>query len=330
MHAHAAAFVADVIDRSRSSRPLHVFEMASHGGYLGGYFQERGIETLVFDPEASVIRSGARTGPSGPPNHPPRPSAVDLASRGPADLIVDNYRLAHLRDPGGALDAIAALLDPDGMAVVEFDHVLPVLMGTQFDAFRHGHFSYLSLLALERGLADHGLAAIDAVAYPVYGGALRVFIRHARAARPPTRRLEEIRDAERSAGLDHLGVYESFAGSVARVTAGLLRFLRDERSTGHMVAGYGAPSRANTLLNTCGITSELLAFTVDRAEAKQGRYLPGSRIEISPPDRLRQARPDDVLILPWDLADEITAQLADLRQLGTKFVVPIPNLVVLD
>jgi hypothetical protein len=258
--------------------------------------------------------------------------------------------------------ALAALLAPEGVATLELPHLLRLMAEHQFDTIYHEHFSYFSLHTVRRVLGAHGLAVFDVEELPTHGGSLRVFARHAGAADPPPRsfafaqddsagqmedlpdqddraermvdlpdrddkagRVEGLLARERAAGLLDPATYDAFEEWVRATKRGLLRFLLEARERGERVAGYGAPAKGNTLLNYCGVGPDLVAFTVDRSPHKQGRYLPGTRIPIAAPDRLREERPDYVLILPWNLTDEIVEQMADVRAWGGRFVVAIPE-----
>jgi hypothetical protein len=263
-----------------------------------------------------------------------RELAAELAAAGErADLLVGNNVLAHVPDLHDFLAGVEIALAPGGVASFEFPHLLRLLEGAQFDTIYHEHFSYFSLATARRAFAGHGLELFDVEEIPTHGGSLRV-LAHRRGERPrgsagsgePGSRVAELLDREQRAGLTDPATYAAFGDRVREVKHGLLRFLRDAAARGETVAGYGAPAKGNTLLNYCGVGPDLVAFTVDRSPHKQGRYLPGTRIPIRAPEALAEARPDWVLILPWNLKDEIVAQMAGVRDWGGRFVVAVPRL----
>lgn len=309
-----------------------IVETASHGNYLQSLFGDLGISTLIAEASGEWAVAARAEG-----RRVERVAIAPGAGRwierrlgGPADALVDYYLLAHLREPAAFLAGVAEVIGADGLAAIEFDHLLPVIEEGQFDAIRHGHFSYLSFLALESALQRVGLAAFDVEELDVYGGAIRAWVQDASSSpRAVGRAVVDLRDREQRAGLRGADVYRRYRRSVERTLAALRGFLEEARGDGRLVAGYGAPSRGNTLLNSCGITPELLPFTVDRSPAKQGRLLPGSRIPIHPPSHLADVRPDFILVLAWDLVDEIRGQLPEVGAWGGRFVVPIPEVTVL-
>lgn len=332
MRAHVEGLVRDVLARSDGGGVGRIVEVASHGNRLSELFRAHGADTTLVEaiPEyaRAAVAAGVRTvaGRLTP----------DVASRlvddaGPADAFVDAFYLAHDPRPSEYLSGVARLLADDGVAVFEFDHLLPVVLETQYDGFRHGHASYLSLGAFSRLLEPVGLAAVEATATPVYGGSVRAFVRRAatgRSAAGPGAR--EILAAESRAGLDRSETYRAFASRVEAAQRSLRGFLDERRRAGDVVVGYGAPSRGNTLLNTAAATPADIPFVVDRSPSKQGQYLPGSRIPILPVERVAEAHPDYLLILTWDLRDEVVEQMAFVREWGCRFVVPLPELAVLD
>src|SRR4051794_36943778 len=252
-----------------------------------------------------------------------------VARRGHADLIVANNVLAHVPDLNDFVAGIATLLAPAGRVTIEAPHLLHLIRERQFDTIYHEHFSYLSLLATRGAVGRHGLAVIDVEELPTHGGSLRYHLAHAAAGIPPSPAVERVLADERAAQMHTLAGYRGFADACADVKAGLLEFLIGARRAGRRVAAYGAPAKGNTLLGYCGVGSELVEYTVDRSPAKQGRFLPGSRIPIHAPEMLRAERPDDILILPWNLRDEIAGQLHDLVELGSRLVVAVPRLEVI-
>jgi hypothetical protein len=238
--------------------------------------------------------------------------------------VIDNYLLAHVEDPDDFAAGLRAILRPGGVAVLEFAHLLPLVRDRAFDAIRHGHFSYLSLISLGGLLERHGLAVFDVERQPVYGGALRVFVA-ASDERTVALSVADVLSAERRAGLSDVPTFKRFALGIGAVRAELRAFLEARREQGNAVAGYGAPSRASTLLNYCGITTDLLAYTVDRSPLKQGRLVPGCRIPIEDPGRIFETRPAYVLVLTWDIAEEVRRQMGGIAEWGGRFVVPLPH-----
>jgi len=333
MRAHVDGLVADVLAQAGGpdgSGDRRIVEVASHGNRLAERFAARGAASVLIESvpayaaaarAAGIATVGARLTPD--------VAATIAANTEPADVFVDAFYLAHDPRPGEYLAGVARLLADDGMAVFEFDDVLPVLLETQYDGFRHGHASYLSLGAFERQLRRVGLAVEDAVTTPAYGGSVRAFVRHAGRART-TERAAAILAAETDAGLEGLEAWRAFAGRVATARAAFRDFLDERRRAGERVVAYGAPSRGNTLLNSSAVTTEDIAFAVDRAPSKHGQFLPGSRIPIEPVERIADVRPDYLLILTWDLRDEIVGQMAGIRAWGGRFAIPLPRLEVLD
>jgi hypothetical protein len=226
---------------------------------------------------------------------------------------------------------VSLLLKPGGVVTMEFPHLLKLMRENQFDTIYHEHFSYLSFVVAERVFAAHGLTLFDVDEIPTHGGSLRIYARHAaNSALPVTPKVAELRERERAAGQERADTYRSFAEQVRATKRSLLKFLIHAKESGKSVVGYGAPAKGNTLLNYCGVRSDLLEYTVDRSPHKQGRFLPGVHIPVYAPERIMQTRPDYVLILPWNLKDEIVAQMDGIRAWGGRFVVPIPQAKVLD
>jgi hypothetical protein len=247
----------------------------------------------------------------------------------PADLVVGNNVFAHVPDLADFTAGLRALLAPRGVLTIEVPHLLRLLAEVQFDTIYHEHFSYYSLHAASRALAAHGLVVFDVEELPTHGGSLRLFCRRSDAPADPrlatSGAVDALLERERAAGLLEPETYRDFGERVRGVKLALLRFLVEARGRGERVAAYGAPAKGNTLLNYCGVGPDLVEFTVDKSPHKQGRFLPGSRIPIHAPERLAERRPDWVLILPWNLKDEIVRQMAEVREWGGRFVVPIPD-----
>jgi SAM-dependent methyltransferase len=327
---HAEAYVDLMVERLGLDASSHVMEIASNDGYLLQYMVARGIPVLGVEPAANVAEAAEARGV---PTHVAffgAETATRLAAEGwAADLIAGNNVLAHVPDLHDFVAGLAIALKPTGTITLEFPHLLRLMKERQFDTIYHEHFSYISLLAVEPVFARHGLAVVDVDRLPTHGGSLRLYLRHAGGDPEVAAAVDELRDEERAAGLGDLGTYTGFAEQVAEVKRDLLDFLIQARRDGRRVVGYGAPAKGNTLLNYCGVGPELLQYTVDRSPHKQGRFLPGVRIPIHAPEQIAADRPDHVLILPWNIRDEIVEQLAGIRDWGGSFAVPVPRVAVL-
>ena len=246
-----------------------------------------------------------------------------------ADLIIGNNVLAQVPDLNDFVAGTKLLLKPDGVVTMEFPHLLELIRQNQFDTIYHEHFSYFSFLAVERIFGRHGIVLFDVEVLPTHGGSLRIYGRHAEdATKPVSAAVQSIKAAEFAAGMERLETYASFSEHVKETKRRLLEFLIAARREGKQIAGYGAPGKGNTLLNYCGIRTDFLDYTVDRNTYKQGKFLPGTHIPIFAPEKIRETKPDYVLILPWNLKDEIMDQLSYIREWGGRFVVPIPELQV--
>jgi SAM-dependent methyltransferase len=308
-----------------------VVELASNDGYLLQWFVEKGIPVLGIEPAANVAQVAIDRGIPTRVEFFGEEVARALAAEGvQADLVAGNNVLAQVPDLNSFVAGIATILAPGGTVTIEFPHLRKLMDGNQFDTIYHEHFWYFSLLATEKVFAAHGLTLFDVEELWTHGGSLRVFARHADEAdaRPVTEAVERLRAEELAHGLDQMATYERFGAQVEATKRDILRFLIEARDQGKRVVGYGAPGKGNTLLNYCGIRTDLIEFTVDRNPYKHGRFLPGTHIPVHPPEALDAARPDYVFILPWNLRDEIAEQLAHVREWGGKFVAPIPGIDV--
>jgi len=327
---HADQYAADMWARFNLGPASKIVEIASNDGYLLQYFHQRGAKILGVEPAANVAQVAIDKGIPTEVAFFGVDTAQRLRDRGDAaDLMAANNVLAHVPDLHDFVGGFATLLKPEGVATFEFPHLLRQMQLNQFDTIYHEHFSYLSLGVVKNLLAQHALRVFDIEELPTHGGSLRVFTCHDAASHQTTDAPARILHAEQAAGLDTSAPYRAFADQVIRVKTDLLRFLLDARQNGKTVAGYGAPAKGNTLLNYCGVGPELISFTVDRSHYKQGTLLPGTRIPVRAPEAIMEAKPDYLLILPWNLKDEITEQMADIRGWGGQFVVPIPKLTVL-
>ena len=329
---HGRRFAEAIIaDRSLGADSL-VVELASNDGYLLQHFAARDVGILGVEPAANVAAVAVERGIPTLIEFFGESLARRLVAEGrSADLVVANNVFAHVPDINDFSEGIRLVLAPDGIATIEVQHLARLIENNEFDTIYHEHFTYYSLLSAERVLAGHGLTVYDVEELPTHGGSMRLYIRHVEAATPAvTERLSRLREWEVEHGYDDPEQYAGFAERVQATKRSLLAFLIDARARGCSVAGYGAPGKGNTLLNYCGIRSDLLAYTVDRNPYKHGRFLPGTHIPVYPPERIAETRPDYVLILPWNLRDEIIGQLGYVRDWGGRFVVPIPSLEVIE
>ena len=328
--AHARAYVDMAIRRFDLSRDGRVVELASNDGYLLQYFVKQGYPVLGIDPAENVAKAAEARGVPTLTRFFNEQTARELAGQGVlADLIIGNNVLAQVPDLNDFLAGVPILLRPRGVATFEFPHLLRLIEENQFDTIYHEHFWYFSLMAAERMLAAHGLRVFDVEELWSHGGSLRLFVCHAdNAAQPTLPAVGELVAREHDAGLRDLATYAAFAEKVKETKRRLLEFLIGAKRAGKSVVGYGAPGKGNTLLNYCGIRTDFLDYTVDRNPYKHGRFLPGTHIPVLPPERIAETRPDYVLILPWNLRDEVMKQMAFIRGWGGQFVVPIPEVRV--
>ncbi len=328
---HARRYVQAVTRRLGLGSGSLVMEIASNDGYLLQHFVALGIPCRGIEPAANIARVAEERGIPTTVRFFGCDAAAELAREfGKPDLLLGNNVLAHVPDLNDFVGGMKRLLGPAGVITLEFPHLQRLMAENQFDTIYHEHFSYLSLGAVERIFAHHGLRLFDVEELGTHGGSLRIYACHAQDARKQdTGEVARIRAGERAFGLDSLKGYEGFERRVRDTKNKLLRFLIEARESGKTVAGYGAPGKGNTLLNYCGIRTDYLDYTVDRSPHKQGRYTPGTHIPILPPERIRETRPDYVLILPWNLKQEITRSMAYIREWGGRFVVPIPAVEVL-
>ena len=324
---HARAYVDMAIERFRLSRDGRVVELASNDGYLLQFFVKQGYPVLGIDPAENVAKAAEARGVPTLARFFDKTTAQELAGEGvQADLIIGNNVLAQVPDLNDFVAGVPILLRPAGVATFEFPHLLRLIEENQFDTIYHEHFSYFSLMAAERMLAAHGLRVFDVEELWSHGGSLRLFVCHAdNAAQPTLPTVGKLVAREHDAGLRDLATYAAFAEKVKETKRGLLDFLIRAKRDGKTVVGYGAPGKGNTLLNYCGVRSDFVDYTVDRNPYKHGRFLPGTHIPVLPPERIAETRPDYLLILPWNLREEIMAQMAFIRGWGGQFVVPIPE-----
>jgi len=328
---HAETYVATMTDRFGLTPESRVIEVASNDGYLLQFVKQRGIPCLGIEPTASTAAAARQKGIETIEEFFGVELARRLAAKGwQADLMAANNVLAHVPDINDFAAGFALLLKPAGVATFEFPHLMNLIGLSQFDTIYHEHFSYLSLTAVQRIFAANGLRVFDVEEHPTHGGSLRVFAQRTdTGTQPPTRRLAELLDREAASGVCSAAYYQGFQAQAERVKNDFLGFLLDAKQRGKTVAAYGAAAKGNTLMNYAGIRHDLIRFVVDRNPAKQGKFMPGSRIPIVDEARLMADQPDYVVILPWNLKDEITQQLAYVRSWNGSFVTAIPTLEII-
>ncbi|AHF86491.1 SAM-dependent methyltransferase [Rhizobium leguminosarum bv. trifolii WSM1689] len=328
---HARQFTIMARKRFGLGEASQVIEVASNDGYLLKHFVEAGVPVLGIEPAENIAEVARQIGVPTEARFFGKETAADLVSRGlAADIVIGNNVLAHVPDINDFVGGLSAVLKPDGVVSVEFPHLLRLMENIQFDTVYHEHFYYLSLLAVEKVFAAHGLKVFDVEELPTHGGSLRVLacratsmvhaIGHGRA---------KVRTEEAAAGFDRVETYEAFQSRVAPIKDGLLAFLEQAKRSGKKVAAYGAAAKGNTLLNFCGVSTDLIEYVVDRNPHKQGHFLPGSKLPIYAPEKMDETQPDYVLILPWNIKNEVVAANSRIGAWGGRFAVAVPELTVL-
>jgi SAM-dependent methyltransferase len=330
--AQMRAYAEMIAGRLHLSRDSFVVEVASNDGYLLQHFVKMGIPVLGIEPARNVAQVAIEKAVPTLVRFFGADLARELAGEGKqADLICGANVLAQVPRPNDFVKGLKILLKRGGVVTIEFPHVMRLMTENQFDTIYHEHFSYFSYLSAEAIFARQGLTLFDVEELPTHGGSLRIYARHAEdEEKPLTQRARALREREIAAGLLRVETYANFGEQVKETKRKLLHFLIEAKRAGKKVVGYGAPGKGNTLLNYCGIRTDFIDFTVDRSTYKQGKFLPGTHIPIFAPEAIRQARPDYVLILPWNFKDEITNQMAHIREWGGRFVVPIPEVRILE
>jgi 2-polyprenyl-3-methyl-5-hydroxy-6-metoxy-1,4-benzoquinol methylase len=329
--AHAKAFCDLMTTTFGINAQSKVVEIASNDGYLLQYFVTKGIPVLGIEPAANVAAAAVAKGIPSLVKFFGRNTAREVvAEHGHADLLLGNNVLAHVPDLNDFVAGMKILLAPGGIITMEFPHLCQLMRLNQFDTIYHEHFSYFSFHTVEQVFKAHELILFDVEEIPTHGGSLRIYGRHAEnEARPVTARANALRMREINDGFASIERYNNFGEQVRETKRRLLEFLIEAKTAGKIIVGYGAPGKGNTLLNYCGIRTDFIDFTVDRNPYKQGKYLPGTHIPILKPEALVPAKPDYVLILPWNLKQEIMEQLRVIREWGGKFVIPIPEVQVI-
>jgi len=328
--AHARKYTDEMVQRFTINEKSLVVEIASNDGYLLQYFVEKKVPVLGVEPAANVADVAVQKGIPSLVRFFNSDTARELVGKGQqADLLLGNNVLAHVPDINNFAAGMKILLKPTGVITMEFPHLMRLMEESQFDTIYHEHFSYFSFLAVEKIFAAHGLTLFDVQELPTHGGSLRIFARHAEdSSKPAGPRVTELRLREQSAGFDQVETYSRFAEQVKETKRKLLEFLVHAKQSGKKIAAYGAAAKGNTLLNYCGVREDFIDYVVDRSPYKQGKFLPGVRIPIYPPEHIRETRPDYLLILPWNLKDEVMKKSAYIREWGGQFIVPIPEVRV--
>lgn len=329
--AHAKVYAEKMRARFKLDSSSQVVEIASNDGYLLQYFKEAGVPVLGVEPAKNVAEVAVAKGIPSVVKFFGEATARELVTEGmQADLLLGNNVLAHVPDLNDFVGGMKVLLKPTGVITMEFPHLQRLVDECQFDTIYHEHFSYFSFITVEQVFARHGLTLFDVEELPTHGGSLRIYGRHSQdGSKPVSENVIALREREKQLGYAALDLYNSFADKVMATKRDILEFLIKAKRAGKTIVGYGAPAKGNTLLNYCGIRGDMITFTVDRSPHKQGHYLPGTRIPIYGPEKIRETRPDYVVILPWNLKDEIIKQMSHIREWGGRFVVFIPEVQVI-
>jgi SAM-dependent methyltransferase len=327
---HARIYTEKMISRFGLNRNTKVVEVASNDGYLLQHFIKKGIPVLGIEPAANVAKAATKVGVPTIVEFFGKETSSRLVRKGSsADLLIGNNVLAQVPDINDFVRGMKVLLKPRGIVTLEFPHLVRLMVGNQFDTIYHEHFSYFSFFAVESIFAAHGIVLFDVEEIPTHGGSLRIYGRHQEdETRPVTDAVGKMRRQEEAFGIDRLDCYSTFEEKVKETKRKILEFMIAVKRSGKSVVGYGAPGKGNTLLNYCGIRTDFIDYTVDRNPYKQGKFLPGTRIPIHPPERIQKTKPDFLFILPWNFKEEIMEQMAHVRKWGAKFVVPIPEITI--
>ena len=327
---HCESYVKSMIGRFKLNSESQVVEVASNDGYLLQYFKDQNIPTLGIEPAANVAEYAKQKGINTEVAFFGVQTAKSLISKGiTADLALGNNVLAHVPNINDFVEGFKLILKPQGVLTFEFPHLLELMNSTQFDTIYHEHFSYLSLISVDKIFSAHNLKLFDVEQIPTHGGSLRIFVGHKDdETKQESDRLKDLMQKEIDCGLKNLATYEAFNSKAQNKKREVLQFLIQAKKEGKTVVGYGAPAKGNTLLNYCGVRSDMIDYTVDLSPHKQGRYLPGTHLPIKSPDAIFSTRPDFVFILPWNLKAEISDQMNGIRDWGGKFVTAIPELEI--
>ncbi len=328
---HAERYVEVMIARFGFNADSQVVEIASNDGYLLQYFKQRGIPVLGVEPAANVAKVAVekRGIPSVVEFFGTETAKKMVVGNTRADLLLGNNVLAHVPDINDFVGGMKILLKPDGIITMEFPHLLRLIEQNQFDTIYHEHFSYLSFLTVEKIFAGAGLKMFDVEELPTHGGSIRIFATHAESPRPVEARVATMRALERQRGLESIDTYRAFEENVKQTKRDFLEFLIQAKRQGKQIAAYGAAAKGNTLLNYCGVGNDFLDYVVDKNPYKQNRFLPGVHLPVFSPEKLAKTKPDYVLILPWNIRDEVREQMSHIQSWGGKFVIAIPRVQVL-
>jgi SAM-dependent methyltransferase len=328
---HSRRYVEHMVERFGIDERSHVVELASNDGYLLQYFHQRKVPVLGIEPAANVAKVALQKGIPTLVEFFGQESARSLVPDSAADLVIGNNVLAHVPDLNDFVSGMKILLKPGGVITMEFPHLLRLVEQNQFDTIYHEHFSYFSFLTACRVFAAHGLRLFDVEELPTHGGSLRIYGCHVEdAGKPGSERADELVEREHNGGFEQIDIYRAYARRVEEEKREILAFLIDLKRQGLSIAGYGAPAKGNTMLNFCGVGNDFIDYTVDLNPHKQGHLLPGSHIPIRSPEALRETKPDVVLILPWNLREEIMGQHAYVREWGGRFAARAPAMTLLD
>ena len=327
---HAQAYSDMIVEKLGLNQNSQVVEIASNDGYMLQYFQAKQIPILGVEPAGNVAQIAQSKGIPVLVRFFGVETAKEIVAQGKlADLLLGNNVLAHVPDLNDFVAGMKLVLKPSGILTMEFPHLLQIIEGNQFDTIHEEHFSYLSLLTVEKIFATHGLTLFDVEEIPTHGGSVRIYAKHENASIPiVSDRLAQVKAKEIQAGLDKIETYLSFGEKVKATKRKLLSFVIEAKAAGKVIVAYGAPSKGNILLNYCGISTDFIDYVVDRNPHKQGLFLPGTHIPIFSPDKIFETQPDYLLILAWNLKYEVIEQMAKIREWGGKFVVPIPKVEV--
>jgi len=328
---HCKRYTETMRERFHLGKASQVIEVASNDGYLLQYFVEASIPAFGIEPARNVAQVAIDKGVPTLVEFFGTALAKQLAAEGKqADLLLGNNVMAQVPDLNDFVAGLQIALKPDGVITIEFPHLLRLMRGNQFDTIYHEHFSYFGFITTEKLFAAHGLTLFGADELPTHGGSLRIYARQqSDQSKPVSQRVHDLRQTEMDAGLNDVRAYAAFSEQVKATKRKLLACLIELRQQGKQIAGYGAPGKGNTLLNYCGIRSDFLDFTVDRNPYKHGKFTPGTHIPIFSPEKIQESKPDYVLILPWNLKDEIIKQISFIREWGGKFIIPIPEVTIL-
>lgn len=327
---HCQEYSEKIVKQFNLNKDSKVVEIASNDGYLLQYFCNQNIPVLGVEPAANVAKVAQEKGINTTVCFFGQETARKLVTEGnQADLLIANNVLAHVPDLNDFVAGMKIILKSSGVITVEFPHLLNLINYNQFDTIYHEHFSYFSLITVKKIFNHHGISVFDVEQLSTHGGSLRIYGCHQEdTTKMQTDRVNQVKQLELEKGLNELAVYQNFSEQVKETKRKILEFLIKAKREGKKIVAYGAPAKGNTLLNYCGIANDFIDFTVDRSTYKQGLYLPGTHILIENPDKIKEAKPDYVLILPWNLQDEIMEQISYIKEWGGQFVIPIPELKV--